>query len=790
MKLSEKWLRTLLDVPIDSAGLENSLTLSGLEVDACERVSPPLPNVLVAQIEKIEPHPDATKLSVCLVSDGSASLKVVCGAPNVRVGMKTALAQINSVLPGDQVIEKTVIRGVESNGMLCSASELGLGEDSDGIIDFANDVNVGDEVFEALSLDDNVFDIDITPNRGDCFSLLGIARDLAVMTGGTLKELDIPTVESSSSQSRDVEILADHACQNYVGRVIEGINILAKTPTRITECLRRSGVRPINPIVDVTNFVMLELGQPMHAFDDNCISGTIEVRESIEKEAIHLLDGQEIILNSGSLVIADQTGPIALAGVMGGLDSSVTDQTANIFLESAFFDPICLSGVARKYRMHTDASMRFERGVDPLMQLRAVERATSLVLDICGGAAGPVTCVSSKTNAYQAPIINFSPSSVNRLVGVLVPDERIIEILKALEITVKVEGRNWVVTPPSFRFDLAEEADLVEEVARIEGYDTIPVKTPIGRLSPGLLDQDSLQERSARRLLVSKGYSEAITYSFVSIDKSKYFSDQGQTLKLSNPISNEMEIMRPSILPGLLDALMYNLNRQQTTVNLFEQGMIFWQESGNVRQERCIAGLRCGLSGNSSWATARRDVDFYDIKHDVEMLLVQLRMANAVFKTASPNGFHPTQTAEIFLGADIKGRVGAVDPVLLDEIGVDKPVFCFELSMQGAAQKNGKRYDPVSKYPSVKRDIDIVLDRKINAGSLLGVVWASGGDILKDLQLLDVYQGQGIDFLKKSITLSLIFQNNSRTLTDSETENACKIILSAIEKELGGILRD
>jgi phenylalanyl-tRNA synthetase beta chain len=790
MKLSEKWLRTRIDVELDSRQLEDSLTLCGLEVDSVTQVCDPLPGVIVGKVEEVKRHPNAEKLSICLVSDGDASLQVVCGAANVRAGMKSALATPGALLPGNKVIKKTVIRGVESNGMLCSASELGIGEDSDGILDYPEDLSIGDELFEVLGLDDNIFDIDITPNRGDCFSLIGVARDLSAMTGGALKDFDIPEVVSTSSQVRHVDILSDSGCQNYVGRIIKGINLQTKTPIDISECLRRSGVRPINPVVDVTNFVMLELGQPMHAFDDNQINGAIEVRESSRGEAFHLLDGNELTLEEGSLVIADKDGPIALAGVMGGLGSSVTDQTTDIFLESAFFDPISLSGVARKYRMRTDASIRFERGVDPLMQRRAIERATAMIVEICGGDPGPLTCAASEENCYQAPIINFSPASVNRLVGITVSPERIIKLLEALEIQVRVEGDNWLVTPPSFRFDLREEADLVEEVARLEGYDNIPSRSPVGRLEPGLLDLDSLCERAARKLLAKKGYSEAITYSFISSDKCEYFLDEGPHLKLVNPISNEMEVMRPSILPGLLDVSIYNLNRQHNTVQVFEIGRVYRSGSEGVAEAKYLAGIRCGLSADSGWTSGRRELDFYDIKHDVEVLLAELGMTEVRFKANSPKGFHPTRTAEIWVGSDSKGFVGALSPALLDTIGIEKPVYAFEICIERLDAQKDKRYVPVSKYPSIRRDINIVLDVELEAQSLLDVVWANSDDILHDLQLLDVYQGQGIDSLKKSITLSLIFRNNSRTLTDLEIENACRIILSAIEKQLGGVLRE
>ena len=790
MKLSEKWLRTRIDVELDSRQLEDSLTLCGLEVDSVTQVCGPLPGVIVGKVEEVKCHPDAEKLSICSVSDGKASLQIVCGAENVRAGMKTALATPGALLPGNKTINKTVIRGVESNGMLCSASELGLGEDSDGILDFPEHLSAGDELFEVLGLDDNIFDIDITPNRGDCFSLIGVARDLSAMTGGTLKGFDIPEIADASSQARHVEILSDSGCQNYVGRIIKGVNLQAKTPIDVSECLRRAGVRPINSVVDVTNFVMLELGQPMHAFDDNQINGTVRVRESSSGEVILLLDGNELTLEEGSLIIADNDGPIALAGVMGGLNSSVTDQTTDIFLESAFFDPISLSGVARKYRMRTDASIRFERGVDPLRQRRAIDRATAMIVEICGGDPGPLTCAVSEENCYKAPIINFSPASVNRLVGITVSPERIIKLLEALEIQVRVEGDNWLVTPPSFRFDLREEADLVEEVARLEGYDNIPSRSPVGRLEPGLLDLDSLCERAARKLLAKKGYSEAITYSFISSDKCKDFSDEGQLLKLVNPISNEMEIMRPSILPGLLDVSIYNLNRQRSTVQVFEIGRVYRSSSEGVVEEKYVAGIRCGLSTDSSWISGRRELDFYDIKHDVEVLLAELGLTEVRFKANSPKGFHPTRTAEIYVGSDLKGFVGALSPTLLDAIGIEKRVYAFEISIERLGAQKDKRYVPVSRYPSIRRDINIVLDVELEAQSLLDVVWANGDDILHDLQLLDVYQGQGIDSRKKSITLSLIFRNNSRTLTDLEIENACRMILLAIKKQLGGVLRE
>ncbi|MGE0487366.1 MAG: phenylalanine--tRNA ligase subunit beta [Gammaproteobacteria bacterium] len=791
MKINEHWLREWVDPMLDRAEIAERLTLAGLEVDSVESVARPLPGVVVAEVLAVEAHPDAERLVVCRIRDGLDERTVVCGAPNVRAGLRVPYARPGAELPGARAITASDIRGVTSAGMLCSAAELGLGDDAAGLLELDGDAEPGLAIDDVLRLDDAVFDIGLTPNRGDCFCVLGIARDLAVISGAELRAPDVAQVPPVDDAIFAVDLSAPTACPRYAGRVVKGLDPAARTPLWMRERLRRCGVRSIHPVVDITNYVMLELGQPMHGFDLQRLHDHIGVREAVAGESLLLLDGQVIDLEAGTLVIADGNGPVALAGVMGGEASGVGDDTVDVFLESAFFEPVRLAGVARRYRLQTDASTRFERGVDPSGQERALERATALVLAICGGRPGPVTVIEMRDHVPQRAPIAFRPQAVDRLLGTTIPSARIADILVNLQMTVTREGEGcWQVAPPAFRFDIAIEADLVEEVARINGYDQIPVRLPGGAGRPDLPPPAGMFEDAAREALIGRGYFEAITYSFIAADKARLFAVEATSAPLANPISRDMAVMRPSMWPALVDAAMHNLNRRHDDVRLFEIGAVFAGASAAaVAGGHRVAGLRCGVAQTQHWDGRARDADFFDAKRDVEAVLARCHSGRAGFLPAEHPALHPGQTAAIVMDGRRIGFLGALHPRVAREMDVDRPLFLFDLALPSPGDVGTPQFAPFSRFPAVRRDLSLVVDEHILAADCLAAAREGAGPILRDLQLFDVYRGQGIDSGKKSLTLGLIFQVASSTLTDDEVEASVARILTKVQERVGGILR-
>ena len=790
MKVSEQWLREWVDPPLDVEAMGERLTMGGLEVDEITPAAPELAGIVAAEITAVDPHPQADRLTVCRVFDGASEHQVVCGAPNVMAGMRAPYAAPGVRLPDKRVIERARIRGVESAGMLCSAAELGLGDDASGILALPRSTSAGASLRELLQLDDAVLDIDLTPNRGDCFCVVGIARDLGALTDTPVTRPDVVPVPASTNARFAVELLDGSACPRYGGRVITEVDSGAATPLWMQERLRRMGVRCIHPLVDVTNYVMLELGQPMHAFDLDKLDRKIIVRGAATGERLLLLDGQDIALDAGTLVIADGTGPVALAGVMGGEPTAVSAETSNVFLESAFFDPVPLAGVARRYRLHTDASTRFERGVDPTMQTRAIERATALVLDICGGDAGPCEMTEIASAVPASGPVAFRPQAVERLLGTPVAEDRVEKILRSLDMAIVRNGVPWEVTPPAFRFDIRLEADLVEEVARVHGYDAIPLRLPKGAGRPAVAVQESTVEHAMRGGLIERGYFEAVTYSFIDPGLARRFDPEIEAVTLANPISSEMSVMRPSLWPGLVGATRYNLNRQHDDVRLFEIGMVFRTEPDGVAQTNRIGGLRCGPALPEQWGESLRDTDFYDFKQDVEAVLGALHVKAARIEASEDSALHPGQSAHIILDGGVIGRMGALHPALARHLDIDKPLYLFEINHDFAAVMGVPQYRPISKFPRVRRDINVVVDDVITAAACLEAAREAAGGILRDLQLFDVYRGQGIDYDKKSLTLGLIFQALSSTLVDDEVEDAVQRVVENLAKRVGGRLRN
>jgi phenylalanyl-tRNA synthetase beta chain len=788
MKYSVEWLRDWVDFSWDAETLSERLTMAGLEVDAIEPVAPACPAV-VARLVAVRPHPQADKLRLCTIDVGAGSpIEVVCGAPNAREGLLAPFVPVGSRLPDGRLIEAASIRGVESRGMLCSAAELGLGDAADGLLELDADCQPGQSLAAVLALDDLVVEVGLTPNRGDCLSMLGLAREIAALNGHRLNPPMPPAVAPTSGEVPQVALAAPDACSRYAGRIIRGVDATRPTPLWMKERLRRCGVRSISIVVDITNYVMLELGQPMHAFDLAAISGGIRVRFATEGEPLTLLDGTMLKLPADALVIADDTAPLALAGVMGGQASGVGAATRDILLESAWFEPIGLSRTARRHGLHTDASHRFERGVDPAGQRRAIEQATALVLECCGGAAGPVVDAVADQHAAEREPIDFRPVRVAGLLGIDPGENAIASIFNNLALSFEKRGEVWRVAPPSWRPDLAREVDLIEEVARLVGYGEIPETLPRGTLAIGGANGSPSLAR-ARDTLVALGYFEAVTFSFIPEEAHRTFAPDNPAVLLANPIASDMSAMRPSLVPGLLAAVRFNRNRQQQDVRLFEHGMTFSRQADELKQKNYLAAVITGRVQPAQWGAPSQDADFYDLKQDLETVLAGLGLRELRYEPAVHPAYHPRQFARVLAGGHCVATIGALHPKTLQVMDVAGPVLAFEIAWDALGRTPTPGFEPLSRYPSVRRDLALVVDESIAADTVLDRVRRACGPTLRDLQLFDVYRGQGIDSGKKSLALGLIFQSASSTLTDTEIEDMVASVVQAVGRDLGGILR-
>ncbi len=792
MKVNESWLRTLVDPPLDTEAIGAALTMAGLELDGIEPAAPEFSGVVVARIESIAPHPDADKLRVCQVDAGDGELRqIVCGAANAAAGMTVALAQVGAVLPGGMKIRKAKLRGVESLGMLCSAAELGLEESSSGIMALPDAAPLGEDLRSWLALDDAVFEIDLTPNRADCFSVLGVARELAVITGEPLQAPEIDAIAAQSDARFPVVIEAGEACPNYAGRVIEGIDPAAETPLWMKERLRRCGIRSLGPTVDVTNYVMLELGQPMHAFDLARLDREIVVRFARAGERLALLDGNEVELNDKTLVIADDGQVLALAGIMGGEASAVTDDTVDIFLESAFFRPEIIAGKAREYGLHTESSHRFERGVDFRLQARAIERATALITEICGGRPGPVVVAESSEGLPEIRPISLRRKRVPRLLGVEMTDAAIEQALTGLGCELASVEEGWRVTPPSFRFDLRIEADLIEELARIHGYDNIPAHSrswaPVIEKRP----ETAVSTGELKTRLNELGYQEVITYSFVEPKLQQALDPERQPMALANPISSDLAVMRTTLWGGLLNTVRHNQRRQQPRVRIFEAGLVFQPEGGELKQVGRIGGAVSGEVFPEQWGQPAREHDFFDIKGDVERLLRAASLDGEVdWKPATHPALHPGQSAELMVGGQPIGLVGALHPALQTSLDLDRRVYLFELDLNALSQRKLPAFRPLPKYPSVRRDLALVVDREVGWAQIASSLSGIESDLLADFRLFDVYQGEGVASGRKSLALSLILQDFSSTLSEEEVDRVVELVIKRLHADTGATLRE
>ena len=763
--------------------------MAGFEVDAIESCEPGFEKVIVARVEQVAPHPDADRLRVCDVSTGSGMSTVVCGADNVAVGGCFPLALPGAILPDGSDIKETMLKGINSAGMLCSGHELGLSADSEQLFELHGDAEPGTNFAEYLGLNDHVFEISITPNRGDCFCIAGVAREIAVLNNLPLNAVEEKAIVEGIDESRRVSLQSASACPRYAGRIIGGVDISKRAPDWILERLRRADIRCINAVVDLANYVMLEMGQPMHAFDNDKLKGEIVVRLTREGEELTLLDGENYHLQENSLLITDDSGPIALAGIMGGLDTAVSANTQHIFLESAYFNPEAIAGRARAYGLHTDASLRYERGVDFKLQERALDRLTQLIIEVCGGNAGPLVLAEDINSLPLRPSIALEPVKVSRLLGVDIEAKRVKQILQQLGLGIEENAAGMVVSVPSFRFDVSIEADLIEEVARIYGYDNMPSTPPLAslRMHNGSSD-DSLTE--LQHCLLNRGYHEIISYSFVDKNLQEKILGAFKAIPLLNPISSDLGVMRGSLLPGLLGALAYNHNRQQERIRLFECGRVF-RDEGEVMQDIMIGGIISGETMQKQWDSDSTSSDIYDIKSDVEALIQLGNGAdNIEYRTFQHNALHSGQSAQIFIKNQLIGIIGALQPMLLREYGLTQPALVFELYLKRISAKKPLKFTKISKFPVVKRDISLLIEQKFPVHEVMNCIKNEAQTLLSNLELFDLYQGEGIDLGKKSLALGLTFQTSSSTLTEEEVESVMNRIVTALYSEFGATLRE
>ncbi|MDH3375846.1 MAG: phenylalanine--tRNA ligase subunit beta [Gammaproteobacteria bacterium] len=789
MIISEQWLRTWVDPRLSTAELASRLTMAGLQIGAVTATNVLHSKVVVGEVLKVEPHPRADRLQLCTVNVGrSRALRIVCGAPNVAPGCKVPTALIGAALPNGTVITKSRIRDVVSSGILCSGTELGLDDSSDGLLILDIDAKPGLELNTHLQLDDRLLDLELTPNRGDCLSIAGVAREVGALTAVKVSAPAIRPQRARSKSKRPVRLAAPLDCPRYVGRAIENIDMQARTPDWMRQRLTRVGVRPINVVVDVTNYVMLELGQPMHAFDLDAVHGGIVVRHAKQAEGLTLLDETALDFAGGELIIADKRGPIALAGIMGGLYSAINDQSRSIVLEAAYFRPGIVAATARRLGLQTDASHRFERGVDPSGQRLAMERATGLLLSICGGVAGPIVAAEDRSHLPHRRPVRLNYRHIERLLGAKVPAARVDSILRRLGMTVRRGPAGWRVTPPAYRFDISAEHDLIEEVARVQGYDQIPDRVPAVSATHRTPSEQRVADGLIRETLMGRDYFEAITYSFVDPELQSRIEPTIKATALTNPIASNLAVMRTSLWPGLLQALAHNYRRQQRRIRLFELGNVFARQA--AAELALIGGVVTGSVWPEQWGLERRDVDFYDIKGDFEALFALTGEADEfAFKAAKHPALQAGQCARIQRGRKHVGWIGRLEPALQRRLDIDAPIFVCELHADAIQSGRRPQFSPTSRYPATRRDLAVVVDESVSAEILLKTVRQAGGRSLRKLELFDVYRGESIDSRRKSLTFSLTFQELSRTLNESDIENIMTRIQQSVQNKLGGELR-
>ncbi len=799
MKFNESWLRDTVAIDATHEALIERLSAIGLEVENVEAIGGPLDGVVVAKIVSCAKHPEADRLQVCSVDVGKGEpLQIVCGAPNARPGLLAPLATVGAVLPDGLTIKPAKLRGVESFGMLCSAKELGIDPDASGLLELPADAPVGRLLAEYLGLPDATIELKLTPNRADCFSVRGIAYDVAATLGSEVAALKADPVPARSDATMTVELDAGADVPRFAGRVIGNVNANATTPRWMADRLRRSGVRPISLLVDVTQYVMLELGQPMHAFDKDTLQGPVVVRHARAGEALKLLDGRDVTLDESFLVVADSPNgkssrAVALGGIMGGLDTRVTDATRNVFLEAAHWVPPAIAGRSRKLGMHTDAGHRFERGVDPQLPPIAVEYATRLILEIAGGVPGPLIDVVRDADMPKAASVALRKARLARVLGVAVADSEVERILRALSMTVETRRDGWSVVPPSRRFDIAIEEDLIEEIARIHGYDAIPVAMPSGEIRVAAKPETRVTESEIRRQLAARDFREAVCFAFVDADLLSKWSLDTDAVPLANPLSAELGVMRTALAPGLVQALRHNLARQQPRVRLFEIGRVF-KESGAddaapVETQR-VAAIACGSAGAEQWGESDRGIEFHDLKGDLESLAALAGRGAALrYMPATLPWLHPGRSAEVWKGEVSLGWIGHLHPRLLKALDLDTEVLAFELDLDPLARRAVPIAAELSRYPLVRRDLALVVPDAVPWAAVDASLKAALGALLREVRLFDVYRGAGLDPGTRSLAMGLILQDVSRTLTDHDADSAIAAAVAALEQDCGAVLR-
>ena len=791
MKFSENWLRELVEIKTDRAALTHALTMAGLEVEELTVLGEGLTGVVVAEIVAAEKHPEADRLQVCKVDAGQGELlQIVCGAPNARVGIKVPLAMVGASLPGGMSIKAAKLRGVESFGMLCSAKELGIDADASGLLELPLDAPVGQSLADYLGLPDASIELKLTPNRPDCLGLVGLAHDVAALFGSAVKVPVQVAAPVTSEAKRGIQLQAGKDAPRYLGRIVEGIDPAARTPLWLKERLRRAGLRPISAVVDITNYVMLELGQPLHAFDNDTLQGDIVVRHARGGETLKLLDGSDAKLDEGFVLIADERNALAVAGVMGGFDSRVTDATRNIFLESAHFAPAAIMGRARKLGMHTDASHRFERGVDPELPRRALERATELLLSIAGGHAGPVLVAENLADLPKPAAVKLRRARLKRVLGVDVADAEVARIFTALGMQVETHADGWQITAPSSRFDIEREEDLIEEVARIFGYDNIPTLTPTGALTLTIEPEARINELALREQLAARGYYEAVNLSFVAAELLTRWGFTERLVPLANPLSADLAVMRPSLLPGLIEALRHNRARQQERVRLFEVARVFAAGDPPV-ETPSLAIVASGTAGAEQWGEPSRVLDFHDLKGDFDALIAWGGEPQrwSVHADGLPAWLHPGRGARVARDGETVGYLGALHPQLAKALDLGADVHVLEVALEPLLARRLPKAQPVPRFPMVRRDIAVDLPEEISWSQIEQTVRSSLGERLKELQLFDRYSGKGVEAGRKSLAMGLILQDASRTLTDDDADRCVREAIAALEQTCKAKLR-
>lgn len=791
MKFSEQWLREWINSSLTREELCTRLTMAGLEVEEVIPAAEHFSHVVIGQVVRIEKHPEADRLQICEVDIGKPELlKIVCGAKNVKPGMKVPVALEGALLPNNLKITLSQIRGVTSQGMLCSARELGLAEESEGLFSFAIDAPLGKDARDYLKLADHIIDLSITPNRGDCLSIIGLSMEVSALTEEKITPPKLLPITPKLSDKLNISITIPEECPRYIGRVIRRVKADAETPVEIKERLRRSGIRSISPIVDVMNYVMLELGQPMHAFDLAKIDKQIVVRKARAGEELLLLDGQKTTLNAETMIIADQNKPLAIAGVMGGMDSGVTLLTQDIFLESAYFSPLAIAKSCRSYGLGSESSYRFERGIDPEIQSVAIERASTLLLSIVGGEAGPLIEVSDKKYLPEKITLLLRQERIKKILGFVIPNEKITVILKNLGFNPEKNAEGWQVTIPPRRSDIKLEIDVIEEIIRLYGYEKLPNLSVKAELKATTAHEELIDVTHVRAALKDQDFNEVITYSFIDENLQKLLDPEEATQTLLNPITSEMSVMRTNLWPGLINTLLYNQNRQQNRIRIFETGLRFRVRQKNILQEPVLSGLINGLVYPEQWAQSKREVDFFDLKNNLENVFSLTHSEDEfIFEKGTHPALHPGQTAKIYRAAKEVGIMGALHPKVIQQCDIQGKVFVFEIALEALLSARLPQAKDISKFPEIRRDIAIFVDQAISFQTIKNAIKEIGSELIKEIKIFDVYAGKGVAEGRKSIAFSLFLQHPYRTLVDEEVADLIERVIVVLKEKFAAELR-